>query len=187
MKLLPILFTLALAARLGAAEAPPAAVTKPAAKAATGTTEITSLASLPPSPLVTKMKQIRATLDDVFKVRESGSALPDLRANPFHLPGTSATASQPPATAPGGRAAPPPETEPARLRRLAGGLTWGVLERSGQLLISVSGASYKENDSLGVTDPVSNTRVILRVVRIAGGTQPSLTLRLGNSEFTLTK
>jgi hypothetical protein len=183
MKLPPLPLALALAASLGAAEAPPAA-TKPAA---TGTTEITSLASLPPSPLVTKMKQIRATLDDVFKARDSSSARPDFRANPFHLPGTSATAPQPQATAPGGRPATPPETEPARLRRLASGLNWGVLERAGQLLITVSGANYRENDSLGMNDPVTNNRVVLRVTRISGGPQPTVTLRLGNSELTLTK
>jgi hypothetical protein len=133
------------------------------------------------------MKQIRACLDEVFKVRESGTALPDLRANPFHLPGTSATAPQPQAGTSGGRPAAPPETEPARLRRLAGGLNWGVLERAGQLMITVSGANYRENESLGITDPVYNARVVLRVVRITGGPQPSLTLRLGNSEFTLSK
>ena len=49
---------------------------------------------------------------------------------------------------------------------------------------TINSVPYREKDSFGVNDPVLNTRVILQVVRISGG---NLTLKLGNSEFTLTK
>jgi hypothetical protein len=78
-----------------------------------------------------------------------------------------------------------PETEAVRLRRLASGLTVGRgTDRNGQEFVTINSVPYREKDSFGVNDPVLNTRVILQVVRISGG---NLTLKLGNSEFTLTK
>jgi hypothetical protein len=187
MKPAPFLLAIVLAARLGAADAAPkAAAPAAAAKAAPAAapTETASLASLPPSPLVTRMKQIRASLDDVFKIREAG-ALPDLRLNPFHLPGTPATATQSQAVATVGGRAVAPETEPARLRRLVGGLAWGrITDRNGQELVTIAGANYREGESFGLTDPLTNSRAVIRVLRISGN---NLTLRLGASELTLTK
>lgn len=178
MKPRPIIFFLALAAALGAAEAPTTTKASPAPPA-----PASSLASLPPSALATKMKQVRASLDEVFKVREQGSALPDLRLNPFRIPGVPADSTQ--AQAGGRGAAPAPETEVVRLGRLASSLSLAFLEKSGQQVISIGGGSfYSEGQSVRMTDPVNNAQVSLRIKKIAG---KSVTFVLGNSEFTVTR
>lgn len=179
MKLTPFIAVLALAAGLRAADAPPAKV----APAAPGGA---SLAALPPSPLTTKMKQVRSTLDEVFKVREPGSPMPDLRQNPFQIPGAPTDSAQAQTGTAGGRSGPQaPETEAGRLRRLVSSLSFGLIERAGQpVMVSLNSSAYKEGDVLRVTDLVNNTQVLLRIRKIAG---KSVTFGLGNSEFTVTK
>jgi hypothetical protein len=186
---------LSLAAGLAAAEAPPAAPVTPAAPATTTAAApktapaapgAVSLSSLPPSALVTKMKQVRACLDDVFKIRSADTALPDLRQNPFRIPGAPAETAQASAGSAGGSSATPaPETEAGRLRRLVGTLSFGLIERPGQpVLVSLNSTSYKEGDVLRVTDTAANAPVLLRIRKIAG---KSVTFGLGNSEYTVTK
>lgn len=179
MKLTPFIAVLALVAGLRAADAPPA-------KAAPAPPGASSLAALPPSPLATKMKQVRTTLDEVFKVRDSSSPMPDLRQNPFQIPGAPADSAQVQTGNAGGRAGPQaPETEAGRLRRLVSSLSFGLLERSNQpVMVSLNSTSYKEGDVFRVTDPVNNTQVLLRIRKIAG---KSVTFGLGNSEYTVTK
>lgn len=179
MKPTPFIAALALAAGLRAAETPPAKAT-PALPA------ISSLAALPPSPLTTKMKQVRTTLDEVFKIRDSSSPVPDLRQNPFQIPGVPANTAQAQTGNAGGRAGPQaPETEAGRLGRLAGSLSFGFLEKSGSApMITIGSGSYKEGDMYRVTDPATNVQFLLRIKKIAG---KSVTFGLGNSEFTVTK
>lgn len=171
MKPGPVIVILALVAGLGAAVPAPGA---------------SSLAALPPSPLATKMKQIHATLEEVFKARDQNSPLPDLRQNPFRFPSVPVASAQGQASTTGGRAAQPPEGEAIRLRRLALLLTpsIGLVEARGQQLISYNAATYREGESVRVLDPVTNATVLLRVRKIDG---KNVTFGLGNSEFTVSK
>ncbi|MEN9663475.1 MAG: hypothetical protein RL324_2424 [Verrucomicrobiota bacterium] len=177
MKLTTFLAVLVLAAGLCAADAPPPA------KAAPG---ISSLATLPPSPLTTKLKQVRTTLDEVFKVRDPSSPLPDLRQNPFQIPGVPASTAQAQSGNAGGRAGPQaPETEAARLARIASSLSFGFVEKNGLApMITMGSSSYKEGEVYRATDPATNAQYLLRIKKIAG---KSVTFGLGNSEFTVTK
>jgi hypothetical protein len=50
--------------------------------------------------------------------------------------------------------------------------------------VTIAGANYREGESFGLTDPLTNSRAVIRVLRISGN---NLTLRLGASELTLTK
>jgi hypothetical protein len=177
MKPGPAIILLALAAGLGAAATPP--------KGASPAPGASSLAALPPSPLATKMKQVHATLDQVFKARDPNSPLPDLRQNPFRFPGAPATTAQGQAGSTGGRAAQAPENEAARLRRLASSVSFGFLEKTGSApMVTIGSSSYKEGEMYRITDPVSNTQVLLRIKKIDG---KNVTFGLGNSEFTVAK
>jgi hypothetical protein len=172
----PRLLIIALALGAGTGAAAPASKAAPAAPG--------TLASLPPSPLVTKMKQIRACLDEVFKLREGGGPAPDFRPNPFRFPAVASATGQAQAAG-GGRAATAPENEAGRLRRLAGSVSFGFLEKAGSApMITIGSSSYKEGEMYRITDPVSNTQVLLRIKRIDG---KNVTFGLGNSEYTVSK
>ncbi len=178
MKAPPIILVLALVAGLGAVATPPSK-SAPAPGAS-------SLATLPPSPLATRMKQIRALLDDTFKLRDPASPMPDVRQNPFRIPGAPANASSAPSNANGGRTTPAPETEALRLRRLALLLapSIGLVATRGQQMISYNSATYREGEMVRVVDPVTNAPVLLRLRKIDG---KNVTFGLGSSDFTVAK
>jgi hypothetical protein len=132
-----------------------------------------------PNPFAPRFKQVRDRVDALFRLRNEPPAPPDIRTNPFRLPGSGNVA---PATRPD--EPPPTPAAVSNLSLLQDSMATlrvsGVFEISGRSHLVINGRPYKEGDV--VQTQVRGEAVYLRVREISKHT---VTLALHDAEMTL--
>ena len=131
-----------------------------------------------PNPFAPRFKQVRERIDALFGHRNETPPAPDLRTNPFRVPGAPVATLPRHDEAP---KAPDVASDLSLLQQSAATLrVSGVFEIGGRSHLVINARPYKEGDV--VQTQVQGEAVYLRVREIA---KRSVTLELNDAELTL--
>jgi hypothetical protein len=136
-----------------------------------------------PKPIAPRFKQVRDRIDALFGHRNETPPAPDLRTNPFRVPGAPVPAASVASREEGAPAptAPAAVEDLSLLQESAATLrVSGVFEIGGRSHLVINARPYKEGDV--VQTQVKGEAVYLRVREIS---KRSVTLELNEAELTL--